>query len=166
MKTKAVTAEKIYGNIKKYNLITENMPSTVLGVWVINHKFESTKLEEDLRIEGEYEVNVWYSYGDNTKTDVVTKVIAYKEVVPNIFNDTSDYYLKSLGIPNCQKTYIEHEKLIVEVSKQFEIEIVNEIDLKIDGENKIIEEVEKPKKIEPLEIHHNIKQVKEIGDRE
>ena len=45
----------------------ENNPSTILGCWVINHNFEGVKNRDSVTINGSYDVNVWYSYDNDTK---------------------------------------------------------------------------------------------------
>lgn len=139
MKTKAVTDKKIYDNNLKYTLVTKETPNTILGVWIINHDFKSVKVGNDLQIEGSFEVNVWYSYADNTKTNVATRIVTYSETIPKIFNDDSDYSLRVLGNPTCRDSSIEDGVILVEVFKQFEIEVIDEIEIK--------EEIEKPQEI-------------------
>lgn len=148
MKTKVVTDKKLYDNYLKYDLITIERPNTILGVWITNHNFKSKKNNENLEIKGEYEINVWYSYANNTKTNVVTRIIKYNEIIPSIFNANDNYHIRALGNPNCNKANIEDDVIIIEIFKQFEIEIINEVE--------IIEE--KPKKIEELSIAKKIKQ--------
>ena len=55
-----------------------NNPSTILGCWVINHNFNGTKSGNKINITGSYDVNIWYSYDNDTKTTVTTKNITYK----------------------------------------------------------------------------------------
>lgn len=147
MKTKAVTNKKIYDNYLKYDVTTDTKPNVILGSWVINHDFKSKRNNEDLEIKGEYEINIWYAYADNTKTDVVTKKIEYNEIVPKLFNETSTYSIKILGNPSCNKVDIEDDVIIIEIFKQFEIEVIDEIEIKI-IENK-------PKKIEKIKFPEN-----------
>ena len=140
MKIRAVTNKMIYDNYIKYDLTTNEKPNTILGIWILNHKFKSKKNNEDLEIKGEYEVNVWYSYSNDTKTNIATRKIEYNEIIPKIFNQTSNYSIKLLGNPSCSKENIEDDVIIVEIFKQFEIEVIDEIE--------IIED--KPKKIQKM----------------
>ena len=142
MKTKAVTNKAIYDNCIKYDLTTSEKPNTILGIWITDHKFKSKKNNEDLEIKGEYEVNVWYSYSNDTKTNIATRKIEYNEIIPKIFNQTSNYSIKLLGNPSCSKESIEDDVIIVEIFKQFEIEVIDEIE--------IIED--KPKKIQKMTL--------------
>ena len=88
--TKAVVGKgkKYYKNT--YTVNTDNNPDTVLGCWVINHKFSGSEENGKIVINGSFDVNLWYSYDNNTKTSVITKNIPYKEVVTVSQKETTD----------------------------------------------------------------------------
>ena len=54
-------------------------PTNVLGCWVINHNFKGNKEGSIITITGSYDINIWYSYANDTKTDVVKETFNYKE---------------------------------------------------------------------------------------
>lgn len=137
MKTKAVTNKKTYDNYLQYGLVGEESPNTILGVWITNHKYKGIKNENNLHLEGSFEINVWYSYDDNNKTNVKTRIVTYNENILSIFNEKSYFGIKVLGEPICHETYIEDGKIIVEVFKQFEIEVIDEIEILEETSEKI-----------------------------
>ena len=71
--TKAVIGKgkKYFKN--KYSIICDNKPTTVLGCWVINHQFKGYKQGDNIGVDGSFDVNIWYSYEDDSKTTVVNK---------------------------------------------------------------------------------------------
>ena len=75
--TKAVIAKgkKLFTTENKVNV--ENSPSTILGCWVINHNFNGVKSGDSIRINGSYDVNIWYSYDNDTKTQVIKETNNY-----------------------------------------------------------------------------------------
>ena len=77
--TKAVIgkAKKTSGN--KFNVQTEERPDTVLGCWVINNTFNGTNNRGSVLINGAFDVNVWYSYDNDTKTAVSTQRFTYTD---------------------------------------------------------------------------------------
>ena len=79
--TKAVIgkAKKTSGN--KFSVQTEERPDTVLGCWVINNSFSGTNNYGSVLVQGAFDVNIWYSYDNDTKTDVLKESKTYKEVV-------------------------------------------------------------------------------------
>ena len=77
---KEIVTKAIIGKGKKYykntyTIDTENEPSTVLGCWVINHKFKGNDVGGKIVVDGSFDVNLWYSYNNDTKTTVITKKI-------------------------------------------------------------------------------------------
>ena len=69
--------EKLSSVIKSKQAAANN-PTTILGCWVINHKFNGYKTGEKIGVNGSYDVNIWYSYDNDSKTTVVNKNISYR----------------------------------------------------------------------------------------
>ena len=78
-KTVLGKGKKLFTN--HYSLTPEEVPSTILGCWVINHKFEGVKEQNKIRVRGTSDVNIWYSYDNNTKTLVSKQTITYDELL-------------------------------------------------------------------------------------
>ena len=139
---KEIVTKAIIGKGKKlfrdnYNVEVENTPTTVLGCWVINHKFKGFKNGEKIGVDGSYDVNIWYSYDNDSKTNVVTKKIEYNDLFnvkvkeeADISGDT-DIIVRSLKQPNCVKVSIDGNKIIFDVEKELGVEIVGETKMKI-----------------------------------
>ena len=94
---KEIVTKTIIGKGKKtfkndYEIIANNKVDTVLGCWVINHHIKGKKEGEYIRINGNYDVNIWYSYDNNTKTDVVNSNVTYEEKVRVRVRDNEDDY--------------------------------------------------------------------------
>ena len=79
--TKAVIAKGKKLFTTNSTVKVENNPSTILGCWVINHNFNGVKSGDSIRINGSYDVNIWYSYDNDTKTQVIKETNNYSEVV-------------------------------------------------------------------------------------
>ena len=91
------------------NSVTVNNPSTILGCWVINHNFNGVKEGNKIIIDGSYDVNIWYSYDNDTKTDVVRETNKYSEVINMRERDNGsgeEIIVRSLKQPNCVKVDI------------------------------------------------------------
>ena len=98
-----------------------NNPSTVLGCWVINHNFNGTKSNNKIVITGSYDINIWYSYDNDTKTDVVRETNTYNEVInmrdrENV--DGEEIIVRSLKQPNCVKIDIDGNKINYTIEKE------------------------------------------------
>ena len=76
---KEIVTKAVIGKGKKYlknnyNLLAEHNANTILGCWVINHKFKGTVVGDKVVIDGNFDINIWYSYDEDKKTGVATKI--------------------------------------------------------------------------------------------
>lgn len=160
--TKAVVGKgkKYYRNT--YTVNTDNTPNTVLGCWVINHKFYGSEKNGKIEINGSYDVNLWYSYDNDTKTSVITKNIGYKEIVTvsqkeTTDTNTKDIIVRSLKEPSCISAKEDGNTITIEIEKELGVEIVGDTKVKI-----AIEEDEEPWDEIPEEVDENT--LKEIDN--
>ncbi|MDD6879090.1 MAG: outer spore coat protein CotE [bacterium] len=136
--TKAVIGKGKKHFTTKSTVTPEVMPSTILGCWVINHTFNGYRQNNNIVIEGSYDVNIWYSCLDDTKTEVVRHSDTYKEIVqaPNIndsvITDNEEIIIRSLNQPSCVKTEIENGKINYVIEKDLGIEIVGDTKFRIE----------------------------------
>lgn len=147
---KEIVTKAIIGKGKKhfknsYSITTENVPTTVLGCWVINHKFKGYKSGDKIGVDGSYDVNIWYSYENDSKTMVVNKKVTYNDLFnvkikenADLTSDT-DIIVRTLKQPNCVKVDIENGNINFEIEKELGVEIIGETKVKIS-----IEEDEEP----------------------
>lgn len=113
-----------------------NVPTNVLGCWVINHNFSGIKEGNDIIVSGSYDINIWYSYDNDTKTDVVKETFNYKETVNINEKDGVDYsdasiIVRSLKDPNCSEVSIDENKINYTVEEELGIELVGDTKVKI-----------------------------------
>lgn len=118
------------------NSVTVNNPSTILGCWVINHNFNGVKEGNKIIIDGSYDVNIWYSYDNDTKTDVVRETNKYSEVINMRERDNGsgeEIIVRSLKQPNCVKVDIDNNNIVYTIEKELGIELVGDIKVKIEA---------------------------------
>ena len=119
--TKAVIGKSKKSSNDEFDITIDNKPNTVLGCWVINHKFNGYASGDNTNVIGSYDVNVWYSYDNDTKTDVVKETYNYTEVIPvhlkeNI-NDGKEVIVKSLKQPTVNTANIENDIIKLNIEK-------------------------------------------------
>ena len=139
--TKAVIgkAKKTSGN--KFTLETEERPNTVLGCWVINNTFNGTNNNGSVLINGTFDVNVWYSYDNDTKTAVSTKRYSYtdKMNVPlkndTVLDNNSEIIVRSLKQPTVTDVKIKNGLVELNIEKELGVEIVGNTKVKISVED-------------------------------
>lgn len=135
--TKAVIGKgkKTFRN--KYEAITTDRIDTVLVCWVINHTMSGVNDNGRVRITGSFDVNIWYSYDNNTKTSVEARKISYTEVVnvrlkqnSNLTND-SEIIITSLKNPTVIDVSSRNNIINYEIEKELGIEIIGDAKVKI-----------------------------------
>ena len=169
---KEIVTKAIIGKGKKYykntyTIETENEPSTVLGCWVINHKFKGTDVGGKIVIDGSFDVNIWYSYNNDTKTTVITKKIKYSEAVmvnqrESTDSSNKDIIVRSLKQPNCVNAKEDGKNILIDIEKELGIEIVGDTKVKVAVEEEedpweVIEDTEYTEEVDK-EIDNNVKE--------
>lgn len=142
--TREIVTKAVVGKGKKTFTTTKTItpdciPTTILGCWVINHNFKGRRNNNKIIIEGSYDINIWYSCSDDTKTEVVRENIKYVEEVnvPNIKeNDVAneEIIIRSLKQPSCTRADIVDGKIEYTVQKELGVEIVGDVKVKISYE--------------------------------
>jgi spore coat protein E len=120
---------------KTTNHVTpKHIPTSILGCWVINHTYHAKKHEADkVEIRGAYDINIWYSYDDNSKTEVVTETMEYCEEIVLSSQDMNSTHedeviAKVIQQPHCLQCKIEKpdNQIVVEVEKGFMVNVIGE----------------------------------------
>ena len=136
--TKAVIAKGKKLFTSNHEVISTNKPSTILGVWVINHNFNGIKNNDEIRINGSYDVNVWYSYDNDTKTEVLKETNQYSEIVRMREREEADdeqIIVRSLKQPNCIKVDIDGDKMKYTIEKELGVELVGDVKVKVQADD-------------------------------
>ena len=134
--TKAVIGKgkKYFKN--KYSVTSDVLPSTILGCWIINNKFNGSVQGDDVLVNGSFDINIWYSYDNDTKTNVINQNIKYNEVIAVKtkldvdFND-SEIIVRALKQPTCGNVQINGNTIDFEIEKELGIEVVGDTKVKI-----------------------------------
>ena len=140
MNYKEIVAKAVVGKSKKtstntYIMEVDNTPNTILGCWVINNKFSGFTTGDDVLVTGTFDINVWYSYDNDSKTAVGTKTFDYKDtlrVTPkeNII-DGKEVEVRSLKQPSVSDVKIEDGKIKLTVEKELAVELVGNTKIKV-----------------------------------
>lgn len=137
-----IVTKTVLGKGKKtftnhYSLKPEHTPTTVLGCWVINHKFDGAKDGDAIKLNGTCDVNIWYSYNNDTETEVTKQTIPYTEVVnvskkrESELSNNSEILVRSLKQPTCTKVDIVDGSIEYDIEKELGIEIVGDAKVRI-----------------------------------
>lgn len=148
---KEIVTKAVIGKGKKYfknnyTIKPTEKPTTVLGCWVINHKFEGYKSNGKIGVDGSFDVNIWYSYDSDSKTNVISEKLDYNDIFNVKVRENADLsgdteiIVRILKQPTCSKVTInENGDINFDIEKELGVEIVGETKVKIE-----VEEDEEP----------------------
>ncbi len=136
--TKAVIAKgKKTLNLSETIKTTVN-PYSILGCWVINHEFEASKTNLDsVKIIGEFEINIWYSEINNTKTEIIREKIQYsidvsiKTIVKDYIENTDDILARITQHPTVTNAKIFDGSIELDITLEILAEIIGETKMKV-----------------------------------
>ncbi|URN93977.1 MAG: outer spore coat protein CotE [Candidatus Pristimantibacillus lignocellulolyticus] len=132
--TKAVCGKGRKFSTSTHTVTPPHRPTSILGAWVINTKYEAVKAGNGVEVIGTYDINIWYSYNNNSQTDVAKESVQFVENVPLYFLDpkhrvsTTEVYAESVTEPNCIEANISAngDSVQVRVEREFVVEMIAE----------------------------------------
>lgn len=104
----------------------------------MTHRFKGYKSSDKVGVDGSFDINIWYSYDEDSKTAVINKKIEYNDLFnirlkenADLSSDT-DIIVRSLKQPTCSSVNIQDDKTIsFNIEKELGVEIVGETKVKI-----------------------------------
>ncbi|MFC4387473.1 outer spore coat protein CotE [Gracilibacillus marinus] len=151
-----IITKAVIGKGRKFTQDTDiitptHRPTSILGCWIINHNYHAKLVKKDVvEIHGSYDVNIWYSYNDNTKTEVVSERVEYCDKIPlsirdkHHLGDACEVIAKAIQQPNCLECTIETRgnKIKVDVEREFVVEVIGEtkICVKVDPKGRVCDD--------------------------
>ena len=140
MAYKEIVTKAVIGKGKKkyrnsYQITVEQVPTTILGCWIINHNFSAREDNGKILINGSFDANIWYSYDSDTKTAVITKKITYTEEEKMSTSNkdivNKDIIVRSLKQPTCISAKSDGTNINLEIEKALGLEIIGDTKVKI-----------------------------------
>ena len=143
---KEIVTKAVIGKGKKTTNLnhvveTEDNINTVLGCWVINHSFNGVNNSGKVVVNGSYDINIWYSYDNNTKTNVLVQRFTYQDIM-NVkikgngeLNNTSEIIVRTLNQPSVTDVNIENSNIKLNVHKEMGVEVIGDTKVKVSVED-------------------------------
>ena len=156
--TKAVVAKGKKIMHISHELHTTAHPYSILGCWIINHEFEASRNDKVVDIDGTFEVNIWYSTEENTKTDVLRENVKYhkdikvKKIVNDYMKKSDDILAKILKHPTVTQAKIVDDVIHLELEFEILAEVIGETKMQVTVFN---QEDIKDEDIDDLDIEVN-----------
>lgn len=139
LQCREIYTKAVCGKGRKFSQVTNTVtpphaPTSILGAWIINNEYEAVKSGDNVEVVGTYDVNIWYSYDRNTKTDVAKETISYVEVVPLSYLDknhrssSAEVSAAATQEPNCVEASINSrgDGVVIRVEREYKVEMIAE----------------------------------------
>lgn len=131
----------------------------------MTHTFNGINNGGKVLVNGSYDINIWYSYDNNTKTNVLVKRFNYQDTM-NVkikengdFSNTSDIIVRSLNQPSVTDVSVDGSNINLTVHKEMGVEIVGDTKVRVSVED----EFEDYEEIVDEEKEENVKNI-EVND--
>lgn len=134
-----IITKAVCGKGRKFSQVAHTVtpphhPTSILGAWIINNQYEAVKSGEGIEVVGTYDIDIWYSYDNNSKTDVAKETVSYVEPVPLSYLDakhrvsTEEVAAEATQEPNCVEAKISSSgsQVVVRVEREFGVEMIAE----------------------------------------
>ncbi|MFE5317316.1 outer spore coat protein CotE [Paenibacillus sp. NPDC056579] len=139
LQCREIYTKAVCGKGRKFSQVTNTVtpphaPTSILGAWIINNQYDAVKSGEHVEVVGTYDINIWYSYDKNTKTDVAKETISYVEAVGLSYLDkkhrpsTAEVTAFATQEPNCVEASISSrgDSVVIRVEREFKVEMIAE----------------------------------------
>lgn len=120
--------------VKDHQIRPDHRPEHILGYWVGNHQYSAKTFHDSVVITGKYEVTVWYSYEEHSKTDLCKHTFEYNEQIVvgefegRLEKDEEVVVCERLE-PTCRLVGITGENIKLGIETAFTVEIIGEAKL-------------------------------------
>lgn len=135
--TKAVLGKTKKSSKENLEIKLEESIDNILGCWIINHNFSGIKNGSSVEVNGSYDLNIWYSYDGNSKTNVIVRNFTYSDTInvklknnENI-SESSEVIVHSLNSPTVSDVHLEENLIKLTVEKELAVEIVGDMKVRI-----------------------------------
>ena len=135
--TKAIIGKAKKTSVNAFSITPELKPDTILGCWVINHRFNGVNNGGIVNIDGTFDVNVWYSYDNDTRTAVSTQTFNYQDRMPVHLKDNAtltnneEIIVRSLKQPTVTNVSVADGVVKLNVEKELGVEVVGDTKIKV-----------------------------------
>ncbi len=116
----------------KHCVVPTNEAYSILGCWVINNEFEAVENGKKVDVSGSFEVDIWYAYDNNSKTDIARSRVEYCEAVKvrqlicDNIGTNCDVVARIIQQPTCTNACISDETIEVEIVFELIVEVIGE----------------------------------------
>ncbi|MDD6302484.1 MAG: outer spore coat protein CotE [Bacillales bacterium] len=147
-----IIAKTLVGKGKLNQLIEkkiklEEFVSKLLGCWVINLSYETKKEKDDVIIEGSFDIQLWYAFENDRKSQVYVEKVDFKETIKMFYRDYRIYDEESFikvyvnTYPKCSKMEIVDGEVNLVIEGVYYIDCFQDALLQVNCLDEYVEDV-------------------------
>ena len=93
--------------------------------------------DNNVYVEGEYEVHIWYAYDEDKNTDLYKEKMKYNELIPFKMKRKEELTTKqelkayTINYPSCIELKIIDDKLYLKIQKEFRVDAIGEAVIRV-----------------------------------
>ena len=110
---------------------------SILGCMVINNSFSALKKNDNALVDGEFELNIWYSTDGNVKTSIFKQNVTYHEeiktrqIINDYVTDNDDIIVKVSAHPTCKDVRLDDKRISVDVEFEMIVDVIGEAKMQV-----------------------------------
>ena len=159
--TKAVVGKGRIFNNNEAIVNPVNVPSKLLGCWIINHYCICSYENNNAVAKGKYDLHIWYGFEGDKDTIIHKQTIDYIENFKlkmkndEVLNEESELVVKCLKYPTCTSLSLKEDgKIGVNIEKELGLDVIGETTLKVQVGGAVDEEWVNDEDIESIDVNY------------
>lgn len=138
--TKAVIGKGLVKNKVTYSIDKISNVSSILGCWIINHRYEAELKQNKIYINGQFDLNIWYSTEDEKNSLVYVETMSYQDECRVVTKEPVSFNEDTILMVTCSQPPVCLEAKMTD-KKQLEVIVEKTLNVDVVGETKISIEV-------------------------
>lgn len=133
--TKAVLSKGKIDSNEVVNIELKQDVSKLVGCWIINNQYLPIVENNELFLEGEYDIHLWYAINNDKDSLLEKKTCPYKikfEFDGKINCDELDFKVYCNEYPHCLNMEIKDGKPALNVSQKYSVDAIGETKFMVD----------------------------------
>ena len=133
--TRAVLSKGKIDSKETVKIESKQAPSKLIGCWIINNHYLPIVENEELFLEGSYDIHLWYAISEDKDSTLEKKTIQYKTRVgfdEKINCNEVDFKVYCNEYPHCLNMEIVDGKALLNIVQKYSIDAIGETKFVVD----------------------------------
>ena len=140
--TRAIIAKGSKKTTQTYTLTLDHEADEILGCWIIHHQYHSYIDGDKTKVEGSFDLHLWYAYDGRNASSAEMKTIHYVEDIDVQKNGTTHICANDetrcfcILEPRCMKAQVKEDgRIELVIEKELQLSVVGETTMKVESKD-------------------------------